>query len=140
MCGMSLRSHSQHSLAFSGTQFGRVASSSSCDVAVMQRRNRSRTQYTGVYSRKVSALHRSRHSPSLPFFTDRRFGLGLCHVFFYRIVMAKCIFLMSCITEKKIPVGEWRCLFFLMHMSFGTISYNDFLLPLFKPCFKMEGV
>lgn len=54
--------------------------------------------------------------------------------------MGKCIFLMSCITEEKTPVGQWRCLFFLVYMSFGTTSYNDFLLPLFKPCFKMEGV
>lgn len=96
--------------------------------------------HTGVYSPNVSALHRSRHSPSLPFFTDSRFVLGRCHVFFYGIVMAKCIFLMSCIAEETVPVGHWRCLFFLMCMSFGTTSYNDFLLPLFKPCLKLEGV
>lgn len=59
---------------------------------------------------------------------------------FYGIVMVKCIFLMSCIAGETVPVGRWRCLFFLMCMNIGTISSNDFLLALFKPCLKLEGV
>lgn len=47
---------------------------------------------------------------------------------------------MSCITEKKIPAGWQKCLFSLMQTELGTTSYNDFLLPFFKPCLNTEGV
>lgn len=95
--------------------------------------------HTGVYSPSVSALHRSRHSQSLPFLTHSHPGAGSCHVFFsYSIVMAKCIFLMSCIAEEGIPVGRRRWLLFLKYMVFGTRSYNDFLWLLFKHGYKKE--
>lgn len=140
MCGTSLRSHSQHSLALGGTHSGRVASSSGCGVAVMQRRNRSRTHWS-LFTQRVCSPSKQTLTKSAFFFLYRQaLWPGFVSRLFCGIVMAKCIFLMSCIAEETVPVGQRRCLFFLMSMSFGTTSYNDFLLPLFKPCLKLEGV
>lgn len=73
------------------------------------------------------------------FFYRQPLWLGFVSCLFYGIVMAKCIFFMSWIAGGAVPVGQWRCLFFLMCMSFGTASYNDFLLPLFKSCLQLDG-
>lgn len=135
MCGMSLRSHSQHSLALGGTHSG---SSSGCGVAVMQRRNRSCTHWS-LFTYRVCSPSKQTLTESAFFYRQPHWPGFVSCLFFYGIVMAKCIFLMSCIAEETVPVGQWRCLFFLMCMSFGTTSYNDFLLPVFKPCLKLEG-
>lgn len=132
VCGMSLRSHSQPSWL---SWYTLRRSDHRVQVVVWQWCSAgTEAAHTGVYSPSASALRRSRHSPSLPILKVRRFGLSLCHIFFFHsIVMAKCIFLMSCIAEETIPAGPWRCLLFLMCISFGTTFYNDFLLLLFVP-------
>lgn len=56
-CGTSLRSHSLHGLAPGGPRCGRAASSSGCGVAVMQRRNRSRTHWS-LFTQRVCSPSR----------------------------------------------------------------------------------
>lgn len=127
MRGMSLRSRSQHSLALGGTlwQSGQLVRLwCGSDAAQKQKP----CTLGSIHPTRLLSIEADarRVCLSFLFFFPCSFGLGLCDVFFYGIVMATCIFLMSCIAEERIPVGEWRCLFFLISMSFGTTCYNDF--------------
>ena len=126
VCGTSLRSHSQHGLALGGTQSSGVAGSSGCGVAVMQCRNRSRTHWS-PFTQRVCSPSKQTLAKSACFFHRQLLWPGFVSCLFHGIVMAKCIFFMSCIAKQRIPAGQSRCLFFLKCMSFGTTSYNDFL-------------
>lgn len=82
--------------------------------------------------------------PSLPFFffflqADALARVCVLFCLSCGIVMVKCIFFMSYIAGETAPVGQWRCLFFLLCMTIGTICSNDFLLPLCNPYLKLEG-
>lgn len=114
------------------------ASSSGCGVAVMQCRNRSRTHWS-LFTQGVCSPSKQTLTKPASFYRQLLWP-GFVSCLFHGIVMATCIFLMSCIAKERIPVGQRRCLFFLICMIFGTTSYNDFLLPLFKLHLKMEGV
>lgn len=120
-----------------GEHTGGVARSLCRDVAVMQRRNRSRTHWSPFTLCVCSPSHQTL-TASAVFLTDSSFGRGLRDVFLYGIVMANCMLLMSCLAEERIPVGQWRCLLFINYMRVGTASCNDFLLPLFLPCLRMK--
>lgn len=126
---MSLRSCSQHSLALGGTlcQSGQLVRLW-CGSDAGQKQKP--CTLGSIHPTRLLSIEADTRRVCLSFFSlfffSCSFGLGLCDVFFYGIVMATCIFLMSCIAEERIPVGEWRCLFFLISMSFGTTCYNDF--------------
>lgn len=128
MCGTSLWSHSTvrllvlHALQQSG-QLVRLW----CGTDVAQKQK----PYTLESIHPTCLLSIGADTRQVCLFVQTRSGLGLFCLSFYGIVMVKCIFLMSCIAGETVPVGRWRCLFFLMCMNIGTISSNDFLLALF---------
>lgn len=85
--------------------------------------------HTEIYSHHVSAIHQCKHSPSVLSFFLTAACMMSC---FYCIVMAECIFLVSCMAEVWNPPGRWGRLFFVIHIIFGSAVCNDFLIPLFR--------